>query len=387
MENECKFYEKILIETKPDFLIMNSISRHYSYLLYQLAKSLKIQVLTLETPRLARRWFIASKINETDYKKTFETKSQRNPEDLLEEFKQLSFYKYGYEYLKPRKIHISEKIKSKIFKRNLNQHLTYLENYRRQKKILPQALGMRQNFLIKKRKKFINNFFENIISNNQKFLYFPLHAEPEKRTLLDAPFHFNQIHVIQSISKALPVDYFLYVKEHPFQESYGYRDLDFYNSIIELPNVRLYHPDVSNVDLIKKSSLVVTIAGTAGFEAAFYGKPSIVFSKTEYSNLSSVTLVENFNDLPNLIRDSLTISVDYSELNNYFEFLLERSVYFDNAKFGIDYNNLFYAGVSKFQNVEKSTVNSFLEKHESMLNQLAEAHVSIINNFLTQKST
>ena len=65
-----------------------------------------------------------------------------------------------------------------------------------------------------------------------------------------------------------------------------WRPLSFYKTLLSLPNVRFLHPSFDSLTAIKNSSLVITIAGSSGLEAAFYEKPSIIFADVSYSNLS-----------------------------------------------------------------------------------------------------
>ena len=86
-----------------------------------------------------------------------------------------------------------------------------------------------------------SNFLTNI-SKNQKYVYFPLHVEPEKVLHLGAPLYTDQIAIIRNIAKYLPIDYILYVKEHPGMENEGWRDPKYFEKIKEIQNVQLIHP-------------------------------------------------------------------------------------------------------------------------------------------------
>ena len=44
----------------------------------------------------------------------------------------------------------------------------------------------------------------------------------------------------------------MYVKEHPTQVSREWRETSFYKEILSLPNVKLIHPSVNPIDIIKK---------------------------------------------------------------------------------------------------------------------------------------
>lgn len=114
--------------------------------------------------------------------------------------------------------------------------------------------------------------------------------------------------------------------------------------MMNLPNLELMHPSVSNTELLKKCSLVITIAGTAGLEAAFYGKPSVLFSDLGYSLLPSVFKVKSLEELPQIIRTALKQKVDAAYLDSYVDLLDQNSFDFDLFNFVLSYQNLFYYG-------------------------------------------
>ena len=67
------------------------------------------------------------------------------------------------------------------------------------------------------RKKFLDKYSLNNIPSDEKYVYFPLQFEPERTILISAPYYTNQLELIKNIARSIPVDYFLYVKEHPGQ--------------------------------------------------------------------------------------------------------------------------------------------------------------------------
>jgi len=101
-------------------------------------------------------------------------------------------------------------------------------------------------------------------------VFFPLSTEPElTTTTLDLHLP-NQLAIVLEIALALPPDAILFVKEHIWQ--FGLRDLNFYRTILEMPNVVLVHHDISGLDLIKSCDLVCVMVGSSGHEAAALGK-------------------------------------------------------------------------------------------------------------------
>ena len=69
---------------------------------------------------------------------------------------------------------------------------------------------------------------------NKKFIYFPLHFEPERTLLISGTYYTDQISVIKNIAKSIPIDFTLYVKEHPNMKLTQWREIDFYKKIMEL---------------------------------------------------------------------------------------------------------------------------------------------------------
>lgn len=146
-----------------------------------------------------------------------------------------------------------------------------------------------------------NKYFE-IPVMNERYFYMPLHLIPESSTFVGAPFYINELSIIEAISKALPANCYLYVKEH--QSMLGERTLEFYKKIRKIPNVRLmqlnYYEDPK--PWIANSEGVITITGTGAYEAAMLGKPAYVFGDVMYNVIEGITRVKSFEELPYLLK-------------------------------------------------------------------------------------
>lgn len=114
----------------------------------------------------------------------------------------------------------------------------------------------------------------------EKYVYFPLHVQPEMSTMTFAPFYLDQPSIIENISKSLPIDYRLVIKEHP--SMLGRRDGNYYRRIKSLPNVRFVSPTVNSFEITENSSAIFTITGTAGLEGLILRKPVFVLGSTFY---------------------------------------------------------------------------------------------------------
>jgi len=259
-----------------------------------------------------------------------------------------------------------------------NNYRKYYVNYGRTRfRVLRNEISL----LIKKwyRGSFFDRKFIREIKKDCPFIYFPLHLQPERSTLYATPFYVNQIEVITNIAKSLPVKYKLYVKEHPTQVLNGWRSISFYNKILNLPNVELLHPSLSNDELIRHCSLVITIAGSSGLEAAFYGKPSVVFGDVIYSDLPSVQKVQNIEELPQIIKESLKKTVEFSDIKKYVNYVKKNSFEFDLIGLNIRSHDRFYYGGFLFDvETPMPEVFAFLEENKSVFKKMASEYLKKI---------
>lgn len=135
---------------------------------------------------------------------------------------------------------------------------------------------------------------------SKKYVYFPLHYQPEASTCVCAEKYENQLFYIDSWAKSLPADTLLYVKEH--YVLLGNRNLQFYKELKKYPNVVLIDPWESTKKLIENSVAVTTLTGSAGFEAMLLRKPVFLGGNSVYENAPGVIKVKDIyqNYLPNI---------------------------------------------------------------------------------------
>ena len=145
-----------------------------------------------------------------------------------------------------------------------------------------------------------NKYFK--IPTNEQYIYMPLHYIPESTTFTKAPMYINELMIIEAISKTMPINWKLYVKEHPMMV--GEREISFYSKVAKIPNVKLL--DFKNhrepKDLIQKSKAVITITGSSAFEASILNKPAIVFGSAAYNVISGIKVANSFEDLEHLFK-------------------------------------------------------------------------------------
>jgi hypothetical protein len=130
--------------------------------------------------------------------------------------------------------------------------------------------------------------FENQqIDIEQRFIYFPLQLQPEMTTSSLGGRFRDQLLAIEELSRILPDDVKIYVKENPKQGAYLRGPL-FFHRLKRIPNV-VFMPSFANTNtLIAHCEGVATITGTVGWEAVRKGKNAIVFGSTWYSSFPGV---------------------------------------------------------------------------------------------------
>ena len=229
------------------------------------------------------------------------------------------------------------------------------------------------------RESFINKNFINTIPDTS-FVFFPMHYEPERTLSTDAPFFTNQLETIRSIAKSLPIEYKLVVKEHPVMKTLGWRKISYYKELLDLPNVVLVHPSMTPESLYKKCSLVITTTGTAGFEAAFYNKPTIVLADVIYSELSSIHRLKSIEELPATIKTVLDTKVESKDLINFIKKIEQNSFRFDTNQLATNFSSkYYYGGFQTDEEISIEKIEQFLKDHEDDLTKSSMEHIKKIN--------
>ena len=379
IEQELILYDKILDEIKPDFIIMRTPEFQDIDLFCEVCKAKKISLLLLTSARIGNRYTITSDPNSPilfdKSNNKIENKSFSDLKKYVEEFSQehKKFLKEA-QVKKSNKINILKTVFSTYNSSNIN-------SYRDVGKTSWTTLinGLTRFLKSKYRKSFLDKNAKMFFVTKRPYAYFPLHMEPERSLLKKAQFYSDQLSVIKNVIQSLPVEMDLIVKEHPSMQLIGWRKVEFYKELMSLPKVRLIHPFVQNQDIIERSSLVVAIAGTAALEAAFFEKPSIVFSDVDCSSLSSVFKIDNVEELPEIIKKSLDTKVNLVELNQFVHEVIKSSFSSDVSKLQNKMIQIFGIGGYFIGNeISEVQMNTFIEKYKNSFEILAEEHIKQI---------
>ena len=387
-QQECQFFEKVLDEIKPDCLIISTITQHHMFLLYQICKARGINILTMEPIHIGGKWVITSTVDrhiDPDEYEKFLRHSNKKFEELQEYLREYKPLRQGHKDITRYQTSKMAKVKAASnFLLKSNSEEKHFAVYGKTKSsVFRKGTARAQQSRKNKRKEFIDKNFIKKINFTDKIIYYPLTYEPEKSILLGSPFYTNQIALIANIAKSIPVEYTLYVKEHPGMEEQGWREILYYEQLLDLPNIKLIHPSVSNEELVKNCVLAMTIRGTVGLEAAFYGKPAINFSfNSGYSELQSVSTVDNIEKLPEIIRTSLNRKVNLDDVNKYLDYMSMISFDYDHTDFTSEFSKKFNFQVGYLHKVkiEPDELSSFLSEYDNMFDLIADKFFDKIKN-------
>jgi len=393
LEQECRFFEKVLDEVQPEYVIILMTDFQHLRILHEMCKARKIHVCLTKRSRFGYKWMVTDQNRLQDLTKFLEKpeNKERTINQLQDYLQNFDPYKQGIELVKKQavsstKFLTSSGIKSLLsFVKSDEDRERFYGLGRTKTKIFSKMALM----LIKTRYReyFINKYFLKKLPKNEKFVYFPLHDEPEGVVFLSAPYYTNQLEVITNIAKSIPVDYKLYVKEHQIMRKRRWRPVSYYKQIMNLPNVRLIHPSVQNLELIKNCSILTTIAGTAGVEAAFYLKPSINLVDSGYSMLPSVYHLKNMEELPKVIKQALSTKIQISDLNNYVN-LIEANSFYANLLDAFGESHPFHGAVQPNKEITNEGMEKWLNKKSEIFELWANEiikKIKIIKRYSTQK--
>ncbi|OOE31993.1 hypothetical protein BZG04_15870, partial [Salinivibrio kushneri] len=206
---------------------------------------------------------------------------------------------------------------------NPGQTFTGKKNYSRKKNIITRALSSLNyrvrneihwinhgkslsdsisKFLIK-RKYLKNECKLRAILNieelkDKKFVYIPLHFQPECSTNPLGGDFVHQDLMVDMIAKNIPPDWLVVVKKHVKHNSkdYTFNRLDLSKNVVVADN------KINSLDLVKASTAVATVTGTAGFEGFLNYKPVLLFGNTFYMDAPNVFKIRSNDHVKSCIK-------------------------------------------------------------------------------------
>ncbi|MDD4901330.1 MAG: hypothetical protein PHS62_04510 [Patescibacteria group bacterium] len=340
---------KFLEEEKPNVIIFSVVGNIGSRLLYEIARKKKIKTIIISGALIKTRQTITENYQTFTYANEAFKKIQTNENPYLEDKKNAKNFLEAFR-LNPQPYSATESIDVKSINRrrhfsfllpkNLNRSvsnfsrswLSYFSGSERHDYDTVKPWYETWDKTKRKIRVLIGiDYLYDEINFQEKYAFYPLQLEPEVTTLLLAPFFIDQLWLIKQIAASLPLNFKLYVKEHP--SMFGYRRNSFYKELKKIPNVKLVPSSQESFDLIKNAQIILTITGTAGWEALMLKKPVITFGDIFYNDLPMVKRCQAIAELPYLIKQQLE-NFHYREdiLINFLAALCAESVDVDLAQ-------------------------------------------------------
>lgn len=192
-------------------------------------------------------------------------------------------------------------------------------------------------------KKQLKNYYNSLAKEpdlDKKFVFFPLHYQPEMTTNPAGDIFADQMLCLDVLLKNLPNDYVIYVKEHKSQfyahtEGHTGRFKELYDDIIKLPRTQMIPLDTDVFQLIDHATAVATVTGTVGWESIAKGKPVIIFGLAWYEDYKGVLKICDSNSAAQIKSFIENYKFDENSLMAYLRALSnnsERAYYFRTLK-------------------------------------------------------
>lgn len=297
------YWAGVLEKFKPEGVIFTTVPHTiYDYLLYELARASNLRTVMFRgTLPVAGRLLLYEdfRIGSRDLQEALKKNKNRvfSPAELSREWQE--FYE--------KQTNASEDATPTYLKESRKRN-SFLNRMRLKARAVKTAFKQ-GTFLEQALLRLVKSFKENIRDEHarvqslpdfsQKFVYAPLHYQPESTSSPMGDVFADQILMVKTLSAALPNGWLIYVKEHPsqwFKRGFnfaGSRYRGYYEKIAAIPNVRLVPLATDNFTLITKAQAVATISGVSGSEALMRQRPVVVFGYPWYKDCPGIFKAEN----------------------------------------------------------------------------------------------
>lgn len=153
---------------------------------------------------------------------------------------------------------------------------------------------------------------------NRNYFFFGFHLNQESTMVLRSQPFTNQTVLLEMLSRVLPLNHYIYVREHPhWRSTFSYKYL---KKIKNFNNIKLISPDISIHDIISNSKGILTYNATTGIESLLYKKPVLSFASNIYMNQHpGVLYCNNLYLLGEYLVKLLKIEIDNNDTKKYIQ--------------------------------------------------------------------
>jgi len=134
------------------------------------------------------------------------------------------------------------------------------------------------------------------LCEEEKYLYYPMQYSSESRLTRISPQFYDQQFVISYLSRILPSNLKLFIKQHPHHS--GQESPKQIHQNKNDSGIKYLHPKMNSHDVIDSAAGVVVINNTVGFESLLYETPTIVLGNSFYNQTPAAINIDDLADLP-----------------------------------------------------------------------------------------
>lgn len=296
-------YKEYLLKNRPDYVFFPLVEQYDSMVLYHLCKELGIAPIVYDHARNLGKAFFTDSLYQSlpsyALSKSPSEAERKRAETFIKDFRdiQTRLFDIHYEpkpdeiintsYLQKGLINKAlQFVKIRLIKLDAEPHVvdrfTLIHNLR-----IHFSKTTKRCRKLKGRLWRPTFDIRSIDALPDKFVYYPLQYTPESSINTPAPFFADQFRAIDLILSALPADHYLVVRDHPARLGENLRfHYNFYEELQSRAAVRLADPSNPSLglEIMKRSSLTISVTGTSCLEAFLLGKPSLHLGRVFFTD-------------------------------------------------------------------------------------------------------
>ncbi|HUW58892.1 MAG TPA: glycosyltransferase [Planctomycetota bacterium] len=152
-----------------------------------------------------------------------------------------------------------------------------------------------------------------------QFIFLPLQVHDDTQIIVHSPLIRSMEDLVDETLEALPEGWPLVVKSHPADE--GRRDYRVIEEMLEGPAHHFLRTG-DTLELVKRSSCVVTVNSTVGLEALALGKPVVVLGDAVYAGRGITVDVHDLSEFPAKLAEAVTFRPDPDEVRRFLDYYI-----------------------------------------------------------------
>lgn len=131
---------------------------------------------------------------------------------------------------------------------------------------------------------------------SHRYVFFPLQYPIESRLTVFSPEFYDQLFLIEYVSRILPHGVKLFVKQHP--NHVGQQSPSTIRRLARKDNVSFLSPSFNAHEAIEHADAVLVTNNTVGFETLFHRTPLVVLGRAFYEDVPAAIRVDELSKLP-----------------------------------------------------------------------------------------